>query len=185
MEEDARGGKMEGMDHSGDRTRRRTIRLKGWDYASSGAYFVTICAKDRRCLFGVVVNEMMHLGPAGSVVENAWISLADRYSHASLDEYIIMPNHMHGIIVLQSVRRGGSRTAPTSTRKPLGRLIGAFKTISTKEINRLCGTTGRTIWQRGYYDHIIRNEEDLDNIRRYIQNNPLNWALDPYCAGER
>ncbi len=88
-----------------------------------------------------------------------------------------MPNHFHGIVFLLDDRRGGSRTAPTK-RKPLGRLIGAFKTVSTQRINEIRNTPGSPVWQRNYYEHVIRNETDLEEIREYIQNNPLEWLED-------
>jgi REP element-mobilizing transposase RayT len=163
-----------------DRKRRRSTRLKDWDYASPGAYFVTICAQHRRRIFGTIESEQIRLSEIGSIVEQKWVWLERQYPHVILDEFIIMPNHLHGIIFLQSVRRGGSRTAPTSKSKTLGRLIGAFKTTSTKQINNLLGTPGKPVWQRGFYDHIILDEEDLRRAREYIRHNPGNWVLDPY-----
>ena len=90
-----------------------------------------------------------------------------------------MPNHLHGIIMIRDdIRRGGSRTAPTEKRKPLGRLIGAFKTVSTKRINELRLTSGGPFWQRNYYEHVIRSEEELAEVREYILNNPARWNED-------
>jgi REP element-mobilizing transposase RayT len=160
--------------------RRRSIRLEDWDYSSPAAYFVTICAKDQSCHFGEVADDRMRLSPLGEIVTESWEWLARQYPHVSLDAYVIMPNHMHGVIVLHPVGRGGSRTAPTIRRKPLGQLIGALKTRATKRFNRLHAAPGTIIWQRGYYDHIIRDDEDLRRIRRYISLNPLKWSLDPY-----
>ena len=114
---------------------RRSIRLPGYDYSQDGVYFVTICTQNRLCLFGDVVNVKMALNRAGRVVAESWQWLGEQYEHVELDEWVIMPNHLHGIIAI-SERRGGSRTAPTGQRKPLGRLIGAFKTVSTKHINK-------------------------------------------------
>jgi REP element-mobilizing transposase RayT len=142
--------------------------LKDWDYASPGAYFVTICAKDRRHMFGVITGEEIYLSPAGLIIDKVWLSLTERYEHVRLDEYVIMPNHMHGIIVLQSVRRGGSRTAPTTSRKPLGRLIGAFKTISTKQINRMHSTPGKRLWQRSFYDPVSAGRTATSSAVRTI-----------------
>ncbi|MEK7747595.1 MAG: transposase [Nitrospirota bacterium] len=161
---------------------RHSIRLRGYDYTQAGAYFVTICTQDRKCLLGDIMNEEMQLNDAGRIMANTWAWLATQYAYVELDAWIVMPNHLHGIIViLNDDGRGGSRTAPTTqpvTRKPLGQLIGAFKTVSTKRINELSGSSGIPIWQRNYYEHIIRDEKSLQQIREYIINNPLQWELD-------
>jgi REP element-mobilizing transposase RayT len=113
-----------------------------------------------------------------------WKWLAEHFPGVELDEYVIMPDHLHGIVIMNEPRRGGSQTAPTEIQsKPLGRLIGAFKTTSTKQIDLDCNTPGKVFWQRGVYEHIIRNDADLLRIRIYIPNNPLRWALgnkNPY-----
>ena len=165
---------------------RRSIRLKGYDYAQTGAYFVTLVTPGRECFFGDVVNDEMQLNDAGQIIAAAWEWLADQYPHVELDEWVVMPNHLHGIIIIvDDDGRGGSRSAqgdsriaPTPKRKPLGRLIGAFKTVSSKRINELRDTPGLPVWQRNYFEHIIRNERELDRVREYIANNPLKWALD-------
>jgi len=155
---------------------RRSIRLKGYEYTQAGAYFVTICVQGRECVLGEVVGGQMQLNDWGCVAEECWMWLADQYPYVTLDASVIMPNHLHGIIVVDD-GRGGSRTAPT-TRKPLGRLVGAFKTVSTKRINEMRGTPGAVFWQRNYWEHIIRNDADLARIREYIQNNPARWMED-------
>jgi putative transposase len=166
-----------------DRSHRRSIRLQRYNYANPGAYFVTICTQGQKCLFGEVTNGEVRLNESGTVVTNCWQWLPSQYRHVDLDEWVVMPNHFHGIIILSDdgdVCRGGSRTAPTEAvrRKPLGGLIGAFKTVSTKEINELRGSRGSPLWQRNYYEHVIRNENELNKIREYILSNPLQWALD-------
>ncbi len=159
--------------------RRRSIRLPGYDYSQPGAYFVTICVRDRRCVLGDIVDGKIHMNPLGRTVDETWRWLARRYTHLDLDQWVVMPNHLHGIIILTNDCRGGSRTAPTMIkRKPLGQLIGAFKTVSTKRINKMRGTPGARMWQRNYYEHIIRNDDELDQIRQYIIDNPSRWALD-------
>ena len=159
---------------------RRSVRLKGYDYAQAGSYFVTLCTHDRACLFGDVVDGQMRLNEYGQVVADSWMWLSDQYPHVELDEWVVMPNHLHGIMVLTGPDgRGGSRTAPTKNRKPVGRLIGAFKTVSTKRLNTLRHTPGLLVWQRNYYEHIVRSEESLDRIRRYIIGNPARWDEDP------
>jgi len=152
---------------------RRSIRLPSYDYAQAGACFVTLVCKDREPLFA---DERFR-----AIAEETWLWLAERYKYVGLDQYVVMPNHVHGIIVIRDVCRGGSRTAPTGRPpaiKPLGRLIGAFKTVSTKRINAIRGASGVPVWQRNYYEHVIRDEDDLDRIRRYIEENPLRWAED-------
>lgn len=164
-----------------DRHHRRSIRLRGYDYTMAGVYFVTICVQGRQCLFGDVTDGVMQWNDAGRIVADTWQWLADQYPHVELDEWVVMPNHLHGIIVITDGRggscKGGSRTAPTA-RKPLGRIIGAFKTVSTKHINIMRATTGCPVWQRNYYEHIIRDEKSLSRIRDYIANNSRQWPFD-------
>ncbi len=157
--------------------RRRSIRLKGYDYSQSGGYFVTICTRNRECLFGEIVDGNIRLNDLGRGVAKCWQWLAEQYPYIQLDEWLVMPNHFHGILLIMNERRGGSRTAPTK-QKPLGRLIGAFKTVSTKQINEYRDTPHAPVWQRNYYEHVIRNEIDLEEIREYIKNNPIKWLED-------
>jgi len=161
---------------------RQSLRLAGWDYSSDGAYFVTISTCDRRHLFGEVVNGHVSLNDAGNLVADSWRWLAQNYSHVLLDEWCVMPNHLHGILVLSGdghdSGRGGSRTAPTPKRKPIGRLIGAFKTVSTKQINLRRQTPGARVWQRDFWEHVVRDAAEMDRIRLYIKNNPANWETD-------
>ena len=182
---------------------RRSVRLRDYDYSTEGMYFVTIWAQRLECLFGEVVEDKMRLNQYGKIVDECWKWLFQQYSHTKINEFMIMPNHFHGIIeIIEPDRRGGSRTAPTfascapalrtaptfascapapvnvTKRKPLGRLIGAFKTVSTKRINLIRNTPGTPVWQRNYYEHVIRNEEELLQTQKYIQENPLKWDLD-------
>lgn len=138
------------------------MRLPAYDYAQAGAYFVTIVCKDRTLL--------LEDSRFRAVAEEAWVWLAEQYESVHLDQYITMPNHLHGIIVIGDTSRGGSRPASgvEGRRKPLGRLVGAFKTVSTKRINEIRGTPGVPVWQRNYYERIIRNDEELNRIRQYI-----------------
>jgi len=166
------------MNHG--RHHRRSIRLKGYDYAQAGAYFITICTQGRACLFGDVVDGQILLNACGQVVVDSWLWLSDRYPFVDLDEWVVMPNHLHGIMILTGLDgRGGSRITPTKNRKPIGRLIGAFKTVSTKRLNTMRNTPGVSVWQRNYYEHIVRDEESLIRIRRYILGNPACWEEDP------
>jgi len=169
------------MEYNPIKHHRRSIRLRDYDYSSAGAYFVTICAYKKECVFGDIIDGQMMLNSAGKSVYNSWQWLEEQYDHVELDQFIVMPNHLHGIICINDVcGRGGSRTAPTMKQKPLGRLIGAFKTVSTKQTNIICHASGNQLWQRNYYENIIRNEESLNRIRDYIQNNPIKWELDEY-----
>ena len=152
--------------------------MKGYDYAENGAYFVTVCTHRRECLFGEIMDGKMALNEYGEIVSESWKWLGVQYDYIELDAWMIMPNHMHGIIVINHDCRGGSRTAPTEKPKPVGRCIGAFKTVSTKQINQIRNTPGLSVWQRNYWEHIIRNEKSLENIRDYIINNPSKWDED-------
>jgi REP element-mobilizing transposase RayT len=155
-----------------DRHHRRSIRLQGWNYASPGAYFVTICVHRPETILGEVVGEEVVLSPFGNVAADAWLWLASQYPYIDLDEWVIMPDHFHGIIVIHEP----DNTPEPVKVKPLGRLVGAFKTVSTKEVNRLRDTPGAPFWQRGYYDRVVRSPQELEAIRKYIQNNPSRWA---------
>ena len=188
---------------------RRSIRLRGYDYRSNGLYFVTLCVQGRAHLFGSIIDSQMILNAYGQVVMDSWLWLAQQYPYVMIDTWVIMPNHFHGILGIGSDDRmggsdddnggrGGSRTAPTNTaptntaptntaptntRKPLGRLIGAFKTVSTKQINHLRDTPGAVVWQRNYHEHIVRNEDSLHRIRQYIETNPARWTDDSLYDG--
>jgi len=166
-------------------------RLPSHDYSHPGAYFVTICAARRQCIFGDIVDGRMRLNKSGLIVAEQWAGLPSHYANASLDEFVIMPNHVHGIICLtevdpSSVGAGfqpAHSSPPTNPRhaKPrhgLPEMIRGFKTYSSLGINRLNGPPGNPVWQRNYYEHVVRTEDDLDRVRRYIVENPLKWAED-------
>jgi putative transposase len=169
---------------------RRSIRLKGYDYTSPGAYFVTVCVRDRECVLGDVSNGEMELSDAGHVVQACWDDLPNHYPHVQLDAFVVMPNHVHGVIFLLddptavgvTVGVGaGLRPAPTAPRGErhgLPEIVRAFKSFSARRINEMHHTAGAPFWQRGFYEHIVRNERQLDAIRRYVVDNPLKWALD-------
>jgi putative transposase len=163
--------------------RRRSIRLKEYDYGQAGAYFVTICAGHRECLFGEVVEGKMHLSKAGIVVQSVWEKLPQRYPNTGIDVNMIMPNHFHGIITIdvgaihESPLRMPTLT-PSRRKMLLSKMVGYFKMNSAKRINEIRNTPGAPVWQRNYYEHVIRNEIDLEETREYIQNNPLKWLED-------
>ena len=173
------------------RYHRRSIRLRGWDYSEPGGYFVTICAHGRECLFGEITGGEMRLSRFGTIVRDAWNDLPNHYPHVQLDEFVVMPNHVHGIIVLTDdsivgansyVVGASSELAPTGTtthkRHPLSEIIRSFKTFSARRINTIRQTPGVPVWQRNYYEHIVRNDADLNRIRAYIEHNPFQWTLD-------
>jgi REP element-mobilizing transposase RayT len=160
--------------------KRKTLRLKDFDYSQPGAYFVTICVRNKRCLLGSIADSEMRLSRYGLMAAESWEWLSSAYKYVVLDAWTIMPNHLHGIIFINQPCRGGSRAAPTSEFKikPLGQIIGAFKSISTKQINIHQQMPGIPFWQRGFHEHVIRHEESLIRIRDYIATNPLRWELD-------
>lgn len=173
------------MTYDPEHHHRRSIRLKGYDYSQPGAYFVTICTQNRACLFGDVVDGKMRLNDIGRIVEQCWYHIPVHFAHVQLDAFMVMPNHVHGIIVLvDSGNVGATHASPLPTRprgpqrKSIASIVGSFKSTVTKRINDYRGTPGLPVWQRNYYEHIIRDEQSLIRIREYIANNPFQWALD-------
>jgi REP element-mobilizing transposase RayT len=185
------------MKYDPDKHHRRSIRLKEYDYRQAGAYFVTICTWQRESLLGEVINDAMELSRYGETVQFNWDILLKRYPNIELDAFIVMPNHIHGIILLNEndLERAGlerlSVSASKSSVKPaptnykiygLSEIIRGFKTFSARRINQLRSQPGLSVWQRGYYEHVIRNQESLTAIREYIINNPLGWEKDGLYA---
>ena len=157
--------------------------MKEYDYGQAGAYFVTICTPHRECLFGKVVEGKMRLSKAEIVVQSIWEKLPRRYSHTDIDVSMIMPNHFHGIITIDvgAIHESPLRmpTVTLSRRKMLlSKMLGYLKMNSAKRINEVRNTPGAPVWQRNYYEHVIRNEIDLEETREYIQSNPLKWLED-------
>ena len=219
-------GRSNPMKYDPDIHHRRSIRLKGYDYSSPGAYFVTTVTRKRECLFGEVVEGSVHLSKMGGIVQQVWLDLSNHYSLVVLDAFCIMPNHVHCIIILtDTLGRGGSELqlpsvpdqiqeksniesneiltrsyvqypsmldqirvkSKTESDKNLTRpyaryglpeIVRAVKSFSARRINRLRRISGVPVWQRNYYERIIRNENELNAIRRYILYNPLQWKLD-------
>jgi putative transposase len=192
---------------------RRSIRLKGYDYSQAGLYFITICCQDRKYRFGKIENGEMILNELGTIAYNEWTKLVERFTNFELDVFQIMPNHMHGIILLNNVAgvdtltqlvqpqglvptyaiaQNGSITdcddigtgaSPAPTNATIGEIIGAYKSLVFngclkiyKSKNDLMGK----LWQRNYYEHIIRNAKSYENISNYIINNPAKWAEDKF-----
>lgn len=190
------------MKYNPDIHHRQSIRLKDFDYSQANAYFITICTQNRECLFGEINDGKMILNNVGTLVEEEWVRTANVRHYITLDAFIIMPNHVHGIIVFNG--RGTPVACPEVTQintmlskiqgtppacpyeskfgkgipHSLPTIIGQFKSLATKQINTKWNVSGVKIWQRNYYEHIIRDEESLGKIREYIVNNPINWQED-------
>jgi len=218
---------------------RRSIRLKRYDYTQQGAYFVTICTHQRNCLFGEIVDGEIKLNTNGEIARGSWLSIPRHFKNVELDEFVIMPNHLHGIIIIDSSEVVGEALANQDFSQLFSEVVGEalanqdfsqlfsevagealanqdfskqqnlsgqcfaptvytgetikingtkpqslaaitqnYKSVSTRQINRINKAKGNVIWQRNYYEHIIRNEEALNNILEYIVNNPINWVKD-------
>ena len=190
---------------------RRSVRLAGYDYAQAGAYYLTICAYERRCVFGRVVGEEMVLTRWGEVVAEEWVRSGAMRPGVEMDAFVVMPNHLHGIVVFtvgadgcppeRKQGRGAGRGAPMAlgrrwperagerdgahsgaplrrTARSVGSLVAQFKATAARRINVARETPGAPVWQRNYYEHVIRDEGDLEEIRRYIAENPQRWGED-------
>ncbi|BAU63332.1 hypothetical protein STA3757_06960 [Stanieria sp. NIES-3757] len=175
------------MNYNPKKHQRRSIRLQGYDYSQAGYYFVTICCYQKQCLFGEVIDGVMQLNQYGEIVEQEWMRSSLIRQEIGLDRYIVMPNHFHGIVIINPVGVNGRSPLPKSSNrsiipsmkpKSLSSLMAGFKSSVTKQINLIRNAPGTPVWQRNYYEHIIRNEESLNKIREYIINNPWSWQLD-------
>ena len=157
---------------------RRSIRLPAYDYTSAGAYSVTAVAHRRRCLFGGVADGAVVLSPAGQAVADAWAALSGRWPRVVLDATVVMPNHVHAIIGLTRPCPFSDVTDEGGTAGPaLAAVVRAWKSAAAIAANRALGRAG-PIWQRGYYEHVIRDDGELERIRQYIEYNPLGWDSD-------
>ena len=162
---------------------RKRIRLKDYDYSKPGNYFVTINTKDDILQLSSIKKERIELSEAGKIVDNAWIELPKHYTNCELDEYIIMPDHFHGIIKLNECREmfvtiSAKNEKTNRTNHGLPEIIRGFKTFSSKAINEKIKPDQKFRWQKSYHDRIIRNEYELNNVRKYILENPINWEYD-------
>ncbi|MEQ8947573.1 MAG: transposase [Balneola sp.] len=177
---------------------RQSMRLQGYDYSSPGFYFITMCTNRKEYVFGDVTNGKMHMNEYGVVAHHEWFKTELIRDNIRLDEFVVMPNHVHGIIEIidKTPIVGANRDSPLpnkiginnsfykskfeSPSNNLGAIVRGYKSAVTKQINQIRKTPGTKIWQRGYYDHIIRNEESLFHIREYIKTNPMNWNKDRF-----
>jgi REP element-mobilizing transposase RayT len=183
---------------------RHSIRLSGYDYAQPGAYFLTINTHKKEHLFGRVVDGVVQLSPVGEIAQEQWLKIPDHFSNVVLDAFVIMPNHLHGILLISEGQGGHckgkafdhffpknmikcfTRTARVAESNAFPERLGSqsgsipavvqnFKSITSRKINKLLETPGSTIWHRNYYEHVIRDEEDYDRIVGYIRENPRKW----------
>jgi len=194
------------LEDNSKKHQRKSIRLSEYDYSIPNWYYITLCTHERRNLFGNIKNGKMILNEFGNVVEEEWIRTKEIRKYVDLDYYVIMPNHLHGIIIIEQSNddvgaahelgrgelnsptldnTGRMQYAPTNDKfkspsHTLGAIVRGFKSSLIKRLRELSGNPELKIWQRNYYEHIIRNELDLQNIRQYITLNPLKWENDEY-----
>ena len=175
---------------TGTLPRRKLIRLQGYDYAQPGTYFVTICTHLNQCLFGDVVDDGLLLSEYGHIAREEWLRAALIRPRVTLDAFVVMPNHLHGIITLSdtsAVNAGTQQRAPTvgqfgqPTPDSIPTIVRGFKASVTYRINTARSTPGLPVWQRGFYEEVIRNDKALALVREYIANNPLRWSIDREC----
>jgi len=167
---------------------RRSIRLHGYDYSQPGSYFITVCTLDKAPLLGEIAEGEMVLNAIGKIVEKCWLAIPDHFANIELDKFVVMPNHIHGIISIYPLNNDINNTVGVQNFEPLqnkyqhiipksvGSIIRAFKIGVTKWVHK--NTNMHNVWQRNYYEHIIRDEPELNRIRRYIINNPPKWEFD-------
>ena len=162
------------------------LRLRGHDYAEPASYYVTLCTHDRLCHFGTVQDTEMSLSVAGQVIESWWGTIPLRFPMVGLDAFVVMPNHLHGVLMIHV-----DQTMPLPEEMPsLSRIMQWFKSVTTVDYTR--GVRGHgwsafpgKLWQPGFYDHIVRNTRDLDRIRAYIDGNPAMWGDDALNPGSK
>ncbi|MFZ5434486.1 MAG: transposase [Calditrichota bacterium] len=164
------------MKHESQYPQRKRVRITAWDYRQSGFYSITICTNNRACSFGFIRDCKVELTALGCLVQSTWLDLPNRNSNISLDEFVVMPNHLHGILIITDgppihhdadIKRSFGKIQPHS----ISSMIRTFKARVTRK-------AGRKVWQSGFHEHIIQNDEDLANHRAYIRNNPLQWEHD-------
>ena len=186
------------MPYNADIYHRHSLRLCKYDYSQAGAYFVTVCTHNKECLFGEIQDGVISLNDAGKIVHSVWDKLPISFPGIIPDEFIVMPNHCHGILLFagaeralprlnglpgssgpaempssKTTRKGAASSAPT-----LGDVVRTFKSKSAVNVNRFLNRSARPLWQRNYYEHIVRSEDELNIIRDYISQNAARWAVD-------
>jgi putative transposase len=162
---------------------RKHIRLRGLDYREHYAYFVTICMRDRQCVLGKINDGLMQPSQRGLIVERCWADIPNHHSFVELDAFIVMPNHLHGILCfVGDVAATPASPLPHRAHGPapqsLGSVVGSFKSAVTRSINRIVPGAATKLWQQNYYEHVIRNDCAHDAVRQYILENPQRWDAD-------
>ena len=166
-----------------NRYRIESARLKNWNYSANGYYFITICTKNRKQLFGEIKNNEMKLSKIGGIVLHEWIESFEIRTELFCDSFVIMPDHIHGVLRIKNPFV--DKHAPVETYavlslrghipKSISSFVAGFKSHATKKINEYRNTPGGLIWQPRFHDHVIRNKGELNRIQNYIKNNPSNW----------
>jgi REP element-mobilizing transposase RayT len=193
------------MNNNSSYNHRRSIRLQEYDYSQDGMYFITICTYQKQCIFGEIIEDKMILNQVGNSVKREWLKSVNVRQEINVDEWVIMPNHLHGIVVIKqddnnnstnlvgatdgvgATNGMGASLAPLQNQKGVGvrkpkslsSFIAGFKASVTREIKKVCRDKKPLVWQRNYYETVIRNEPQLNHIRKYIRYNPLRWNDDP------
>ena len=160
--------------------KRRSTRLRDYDYRQDGVYFVTICTHQLICLFGDVIDGAMRLNANGVIVEEEWRRTAELRPYVGLDVFVVMPNHVHGILMIEAGERFVSNPGKHLPARSLGAIVGQFKGSVSKRIRARQGMRRIKVWQRNYHDRVVRSEKALQAIRGYIVYNPARWAEDEY-----
>jgi putative transposase len=174
------------MKFNSDKHHRKSIRLKGYDYTQPGWYFITICTQNREWLLGEITGGEMVLNTFGGIVRDEWLNTEKIRDNVELDAFVVMPNHFHGIIHIAGaygetpLLQNPQQQTFKSPSHSIGAIIRGFKSAVTKQINQMRNKSGLRVWQRNYWEHVVRNENDLNRIREYIRNNPLKWQDDQY-----
>ena len=174
---------------------RKSPRLKDYDYTQEGAYYVTICTHKRYLWFGNITENTIKLSPQGQIAYDRWLHIPHHHPHVDLDMFVVMPNHIHGIIVItkppltDAIIKSTDDAGIVPTQSPkkrtlvagsLSAVIGSYKSGVTRRIREQQGDLDDTLWQKSFYEHIIRNDDDLNRIRKYILHNPAKWAEDEF-----
>jgi REP element-mobilizing transposase RayT len=171
------------MSYDPKKHHRRSIRLEGHDYRGEGAYFVTICTRDRACVFGTVSGDEMKLSQRGLIAQSCWRDIPNHRAYVELDEFVIMPNHMHGILWIQPHDEGRATQVsplqvPRLLGESLGAIVGAYKAAVSRSINKVRSGAAADLWQPNYFEHIIRDQRGLVELRDYTVLNPQRWSQD-------
>jgi REP element-mobilizing transposase RayT len=173
---------------------RKSVRLPFYDYSRHGGYFITICAFDGLCLFGEINDGKVTLNKTGKIIQSEWLQTEQIRKNVKVDLFVVMPNHFHGIVIIRDAeaprlendytKRATHRVAPTQERQAkiitgsISAIIGQFKPTVTKRVRSELKLGSHSVWQRGFYEHVIRNEKELNRVRQYILGNPAKWSLD-------